>query len=85
MTTAGDKLKEALDAIGSTRTAAADQIGISRQYLYALQCGEKDPTSTVIGNILAFLNRPEHLRKLGRRRPVTFEDLFAPAKQGRAA
>lgn len=30
--------------------------------------------------LLAFLNRPEHLKRLGRRRPLTLDDLVGSGK-----
>ena len=71
-----DSLRSFLTRIDVSRTAAAREIGISRQYLSSLERGAQEPTRTVIVSVLSFLNRPENLRKLGRRKPLSFEEVF---------
>lgn len=71
-----DSLRTLLTRIDVSRTAAAREIGISRQYLSSIEKGDQEPTRPVIVRMLSFLNRPENLRKLGRRKPLSFEDVF---------
>lgn len=71
-----DSLRALLTRIDVSRTAAAREIGISRQYLFSIEKGEQEPTRPVILRTLSFLNRPENLRKLGRRKPLSFEEVF---------
>lgn len=54
----------------------AKEMGLSRSYLYDIASGKRQPTVPVVGRVLSFLNRPENLRKLGRRKPLSFEDVF---------
>lgn len=77
-------IKKALDDVGGTRKAIAAAVGVSRQHLYEIERGKVEPGSRVIARLLSFLNRPEHLRKLGRRRPLTLDDLVG-GETGRAA
>lgn len=65
-----------LERIGVETGDAAKGIGIARQTLWRIKEGRQEPTRPVILRTLAFLNRPEHLRKLGRKRPLSFEDVF---------
>lgn len=75
-----DRLRGLIDKTETPRTVVAREIGISRQYLYELQDGKQAPTAPVIVRLLAFFNRPENLKKMGRtRKPVTFEELFSEA------
>lgn len=78
-----DSLRAILTKIDVSRTDAAREIGISRQYLFSVEKGEQEPTRPVILGILSFLNRPENLKRLGRKRPLSFEEVFGQA--GRAA
>lgn len=75
-------LTETLKQLGPTQTEIATAVGISRQHLYEISRGNTAPTAPVIARLLSFLNRPENLRTLGRRKPFGFEDLFG---DGRAA
>lgn len=72
-----------LDALEQPKGLMAKEMGVSRSYFYDITSGKRQPTAPVIGRVLSFLNRPENLRKLKRRRPVTFEELFSG--KGRAA
>jgi len=75
-------LTETLKQLGPTQSEIAAEVGISRQHLYEISRGKTDPTAPVIARLLAFLNRPENLKAIGRRKPLGFEDLFG---DGRAA
>ncbi len=65
-----------LDQIGVEAGDAAKGIGIARQTLWRIARGKQEPTRPVIVRTLSFLNRPENLRKLGRRKPLSFEEVF---------
>ena len=71
-----DALSTILDELAVPRVRIAELAGTSRQHLYRIENGESEPTSAVIAGLLAALNRPEHLEKLGRSAPITFEELF---------
>lgn len=43
------------------------------------RAGRNIPTGANLDRLLSFLNRPENLKKLGRRKPVSFGDLFSKA------
>ena len=72
-----------LDQIGVEARDAAKGIGIARQTLWRIARGKQEPTRPVIVRTLSFLNRPENLKRLGRKRPLSFEEVFGQA--GRAA
>lgn len=72
-----------LEDLGTPKGLMAKEMGLSRSYLYDITSGKRQPTVPVIGRVLSFLNRPENLRKLGRRKPLTFEELFTT--KGKAA
>ena len=81
-------LNETLQKLEISQGEIAAAVGISRQHMYDLRHRRAEPGARVVGQILSFLNRPEHLRKLGRRKPLTFEEVFAATKArqtGRAA
>jgi transcriptional regulator with XRE-family HTH domain len=65
-----------LDSLGRPKGLMAKEMGLSRSYLYDITSGKRQPTVPVIGRVLSFLNRPENLRKLGRRKPLSFEEVF---------
>jgi hypothetical protein len=65
-----------LAALGKPKRLISQEIGISRSYFYDVIQGRRQPTVTVAGAFLDYLNHPENLKRLGRRRPVTFEELF---------
>lgn len=68
-----------LDALETPKLRMAKEIGISRSYLYDVVSGKRQPTVRVANRFLCFLNRPENLRRLKRRKPVTFEEVFGTA------
>lgn len=72
-------LPNIISALGVEKGDAADGMGISRQTLWRISEGKLEPTRPVIVGILDFLNRPEHLEKLGRPHPFTFEEIFSAA------
>jgi DNA-binding XRE family transcriptional regulator len=74
-------LPRILEGIGVDRGDAARGIGISRQTLWRMATGKLEPTRPVILRTLSFLNAPENLKRLGRRKPLSFEEVFG----GRAA
>jgi transcriptional regulator with XRE-family HTH domain len=65
-----------LECLGQGKGLAAKEMGLSRSYLYDIASGKRQPTVPMVGRVLTFLNRPEHLRKLGRRKRLTFEEVF---------
>lgn len=65
-----------LEGAGVRRTEVAKEVGIHRSHLYRIEHGLREPTAPVISSLLSFLNRPENLRKLGRRKPLSFEEVF---------
>jgi len=69
-------ISSVLETLGIPKGLMAKEIGISRSYFYDVVTGKRQPTAPVVGRLLSFLNRPENLKKLGRRKPVTFEELF---------
>lgn len=75
-------LTETLKQLGPTQAEIADEVGISRQHLYEISRGKTDPSASVVTRLLSFLNRPENLKALGRKKPLGIEDLFG---DGRAA
>jgi transcriptional regulator with XRE-family HTH domain len=67
------------------RPEVAAALGASERTVRRWAAGTNTPTGSHLARILSFLNRPEHLKKLGRRKPLTLEEIFAPAGKGRAA
>lgn len=65
-----------IEQLGLDRATAAKGIGVSRSTLWRMAEGKLEPTRPVILRTLSFLNRPENLRKLGRRKPLSFEEVF---------
>lgn len=47
--------------------------------------GKHVPSGRSSRRLLTFLNRPENLKRLGRRKPVTFEELFTAEPLQRAS
>ena len=72
-------LPEIIKALDLEKGDAAEGMGISRQTLWRISEGKLEPTRPTIVGILTFLNRPEHLERLGRTQPITFEELFTEA------
>lgn len=68
-----------LETLGTPKGKAAKEMGLSRSYLYDITSGKRQPTVPVVGRVLSFLKRPENLKKLRRRRPLTFEEVFGKA------
>ena len=58
------------------RAEVAAAIGASERTVRRWANGSHSPQSCHLAAIVLFLNRPENLRKLGRRKPLTFEDVF---------
>ncbi len=67
------------------RESVAGALGASERTVRRWVAGSNSPTGENLGRLIAFLNRPENLRKLGRRKPLTFEEVFRTPGQGRAA
>lgn len=70
-------LGDLLRSSGLRQSELAEGIGVARETVTRWVAGKHSPASDQAASILRFLNRPENLRRLGRRRPVTFEELFA--------
>lgn len=71
-----DDIASTLDALDTPKLRMAKEIGISRSYFYDVVSGKRQPTVRVASRFLSFLNRPDNLKRLKRRRPVTFEEVF---------
>jgi transcriptional regulator with XRE-family HTH domain len=71
-----NNLRPLIEKLETPKAEVARAAGISRGHLHRVLTGRSDPTSTVVGGLLSFLNNPENLRKLGRRKPLSFEEVF---------
>lgn len=80
MSQIGASLDPILKKLGCSRAVVAEGIGISRQHLCRIVSGECQPTVPVVVRLLDYLNRPESLRAMRRRRRLTFEELVRPEK-----
>lgn len=58
------------------RAEVAAAVGASERTVRRWANGSHDPQSAHLAGIVSFLNRPENLRKLGRRKPLSFEEVF---------
>lgn len=76
-----DNLSEALSQFPKGDVATAT--GASERTVRRWAAGSHEPTGTHLVRILSFLNRPENLKRLGRRRRLSFEEVFG--QTGRAA
>lgn len=74
-------LKRALQDIGARQRDLAEATGLSEAEISRTLSGTRDLKVRRAVEILAFVNRPEHLQKMGRISPVTFEELFTEAAQ----
>ena len=64
---------------GISQADAARAMGVSPATASRVFNGERRLALDPAVKLLAFLNRPEHLEKLGRTTPITFEELFSEA------
>ena len=71
-----NNLRPLIDKLSTPKAEVAKAVGISRGHLHRVLAGQSDPTAAVVGGFLSFFNRPENLRKLGRRKPLSFEEVF---------
>lgn len=55
----------------------AEALGISRENVSRWVNGHHVPAGDTTAKILGFINRPEHLERLGRAEPFRFEELFS--------
>lgn len=69
-------LKNLLQDIGARQRDLADATGLSEAEISRTLSGARDLKVRRAKEILSFLNRPEHLSRLGRQTPITFEELF---------
>lgn len=69
-------LREILQRIGARQKDLAEATGLSEAEISRTLKGERDLKVRRTVEILAFLNRPEHLARLGRSEAITFEELF---------
>lgn len=61
---------------GLTQAEAARAMGVSPATASRVFNGERRLALEAAVRLLSFLNRPEHLSRLGRQTPITFEELF---------
>lgn len=72
-------LQHFIETIGIQKQAFAAAVGARPETLSRWLSGENVPSGENLFRILRLLNAPENLRRLGRRKPVAFEELF-PSK-----
>ncbi len=73
------QIKPLLVRLGVKQTDLAEALDVNKQEVHKWLSGRHDPRARTVAEILRFLNRPEHLEKLGRSEPIRFEDLFEVA------
>ena len=73
------RLKQLLGEIGIRQRDLAAGLMLSESEISRTVNGERDLSVERALSILAFVNRPEHLERLGRTAPITFEELFSEA------
>lgn len=69
-------LEALVTPLGIQKQAFAAEIGARPETVSRWFSGKNVPSGKNFGRILSFLNRPENLRKLGRRKPLSFEEVF---------
>jgi transcriptional regulator with XRE-family HTH domain len=79
MTKSSSGLGEVLKAAGVKQLELAKAVGARPETVSRWVRGHQIPAGETIGLLLLFVNRPSTLRKLGRRRPLTFGELFGSA------
>lgn len=62
------------------RGEVAEAVGASERTVRRWAAGSHAPQAGHLLAIVAFLNRPEHLKRLGRRRRLTLDDLVVNGK-----
>lgn len=72
-------LDETIKSLGVKKTEVAEAVGARPETLSRWLSGTNAPTSEHASALLDFLNRPQHLKKLGRKKPFTFPELFEAA------
>ena len=72
-------LRDALQSCGISQTDLAREVGARPETVSRWVAGRMVPRAETVASLLAVFNRPENLRKLDRRTPVTFADLFSEA------
>ena len=73
------RLKQLLGEIGVRQRDLAAGLMLSESEVSRTVNGERDLSVGRALAILTFPNRPEHLARLGRTAPITFEELFSEA------
>lgn len=76
MTRMSTPLDETVKRLGIKKLDLAEAVGVRPETVSRWLAGKNDPWGAHAGRVLSFLNRPENLRKLGRRKPLSFEDVF---------
>lgn len=69
-------LAEILKSAGVRHIELAAELGVTRETVSRWINGHHEMPAPQASRLLSFLNRPENLKKLNRRKPVTFEELF---------
>ncbi len=77
-------LEALIQPLGIMKKDLAAAIGARPETVSRWLSEKHTPSGDNMVSLLRFLNRPEHLRKLGRRRPLTLDDLVG-GETGRAA
>ncbi len=76
MTRMSATLDDAIKTLGIKKLDLAEAVGVRPETVSRWLAGKNDPWGAHAGRVLSFLNRPENLRKLGRRKPLSFEEVF---------
>lgn len=79
MTKSSSALGEVLKAAGVKQLDLARALGARPETVSRWVRGHQVPDGESVGLLLLFINRPSTLKKLRRRRPLTFGELFGRA------
>lgn len=70
------RLRALLQRAGVKGKDAAAELGIDKSTMSLKLAGKRPVRLEEAVSALSILNRPENLRKLGRRKPLSFEEVF---------
>jgi len=73
-------LGDLIQPLGIKKQDLAEAVGARRETVSRWLGGKHVPSGENLVSLLRFLNRPEHLKRLGRRRPLTLDDLVGTGK-----
>lgn len=59
------------------RSTVASGLGATERTVRRWIAGSNSPSATALPRITRFLNQPENLKRLGRRKPVTVDELLS--------